>query len=376
MTNRKTEAVIAGQACLDLTPIFQTKETRHIEEILIPSRTVYVGNADIHAGGCVTNTGLAMHRFGADVRLCAKVAEDDFGRTILRQYREHISTEDMIISKEEEGTSYSMILAPAGIDRIFLHYPGVNTTLGKEDLDFDLIGSAKLFHFGYPQALRRMYLNGGEELEEIYREAKERDVTTSMDACGLDPDSEHGKADWASILKRVMPYVDIYVPSVEELCYMLNRPLFEEWTLRANGGNIGSVIGEEEVASLADTLLSWGAGILMIKCGPAGMYFAVNEKNVLEKAGSDLRGNFTDWAGIRHFEHSFKPRKILSATGAGDTCIAAFLTAILRGYSWQKCLTYAAATGAACLEAYDALSGLLSFQEIDERIRDGWERNM
>jgi len=375
MSEKKREAVVAGQVCLDLMPVFRTKETNHIEEILIPSSTVYVGKADIHAGGCVTNTGLAMKIFGTDVCLMAKVADDDFGKIILRQYGERVSTENMIVSKGDEGTSYSMVIAPAGIDRIFLHCPGVNDNFDEDDLDYDLIGTAKLFHFGYPQAMRRMYINGGKELSDVFRRVKERDVTTSMDTSGLDPNSEAGKTDWREILQKVIPDIDIFVPSVEELCYMMDRDKFDEWTARANGKGIGSFIRREDVAPLAEELLSWGAKVLMIKCGAAGMYFAVNGKKELEKTGSDLRPLLTGWADTEHFEHSFRPKKILSATGAGDTCIAAFLTAMLRGYGWEKCLMYASATGAACLEAYDSLSGLLSFEELDKRIRDGWEKN-
>ena len=68
-------------------------------------------------------------------------------------------------------------------------------------------------------------------------------------------------------------------------------------------------------------------------------------------------------------------RIILSGTGAGDTSIAAFLTAMLKGYPLERALQLSAATGASCVAAYDALSGLKSFEELEAKIDDGWQKN-
>ena len=35
----------------------------------------------------------------------------------------------------------------------------------------------------------------------------------------------------------------------------------------------------------------------------------------------------------------------------------------------------AAAAGASCVEAYDALGGLKSLEQLEERIDKGWEKN-
>lgn len=51
-------------------------------------------------------------------------------------------------------------------------------------------------------------------------------LTTSLDLVAVDPDSEAAGMDWARILERVLPYVDFFVPSIEELGYMLDRPLY------------------------------------------------------------------------------------------------------------------------------------------------------
>ncbi len=374
MQKKTLEAVVAGLTCLDFTPVFITPEVEEIGQILIPSKTVFMGNADIHAGGCVSNTGLAMCKFGVNARLMGKVGDDDLGKIVLQQYSNYTTTENMIIS-QKEGTAYSVVLAPAGIDRIFLHYPGGNDTFGPEDIDYELVEKAKLFHFGYPPAMYRMYKEDGRELIEIFKRVKQLNVITSLDTCGIDERAEVGQADWQKILMGVMPYLDIFVPSAEELCYMLDKDRFKEWKQRAGGKDMASVLNTSDVKPLADTLLSWGAKIILIKCGSAGLYFATNTQEVLDGIGEDFLSMVNGWGGVSHFTRSFKPRKVLSATGAGDTCIAAFLTAILKEYPWEKCVDFAAASGASCVETYDALGGLLSFEELERKIEAGWERN-
>ena len=69
-----------------------------------------------------------------------------------------------------------------------------------------------------------------------------------------------------------------------------------------------------------------------------------------------------------HLEYMF------AGTGAGDTSIAAFLTAMLDGYMPNRCMQLAVATGASCVGAYDALSGLKSFDELIAKIEAGWSK--
>ena len=38
------------------------------------------------------------------------------------------------------------------------------------------------------------------------------------------------------------------------------------------------------------------------------------------------------------------------------------------------CVRLAAAEGASCVEAYDALSGIRPLEELDEKIKNGWKK--
>lgn len=376
MTEGKNRlAVSAGHICLDITPaIAQNKRYDNIAEYLIPGRLIPVGKPDIHTGGSVGNTGLAMKILGANVKLMGKVGNDDFGRLVLEQLKEHGAGEGMIIADGDE-TSYSVVLSVAGIDRIILHDSGANNTFCMDDVDFELVSQASLFHFGYPSIMSSMYRDNGKQLLMLMKKVKEMGVATSMDMAIVDEDSEAGQADWENIVRQIIPYVDIFAPSVEELAFLIDRPRYHEWLERSQGRDITEILSiEKDVHPLAEKLLSWGAKVVLIKCGTPGLYLRTGSAEQISRIGGGLAGEMKDWADREYFERSYKPERVLSGTGAGDTSIAAFLCAILEGCSWEESLHLAAGTGASCVAAYDALSGLKSFAELREHIAAGWEK--
>jgi len=371
----KKKVIAAGHICLDVTPIFPETKVSQLTDILYPGKLLNVGQADVHTGGSVANTGLAMKILGADVTLMGKIGDDAFGGMVRSALDEYDAGQGLLVGKGE-STSYSVILAIPGIDRIFLHNCGANDTYCAEDIPIESLKQADLFHFGYPPLMKSMYVNDGAELVKVMKMAKECGAATSLDFASIDPASAAGKADWEKILKSIMPYVDFMVPSVEELCYMLDKKKFYEWKERAGGRDITEILDpEKDIRPLADRCMEFGAKVLLIKCGVPGMYFRTADEKALEELCSKLDMAVHAWADKEIFERSYKPDKVLSGTGAGDTSIAAFLTAVLEGYTPEDTLHLAAATGASCVEAYDALSGLKSFEELLKKINNGWKKN-
>ena len=365
--------ISAGHICLDITPMFPDKKADSVGELLKPGSLIEMGPANVHIGGSISNTGLGLKLFGADVTLMGKIGKDAFGETIKEQLSEYVSTEHMIES-EEDSTSYSVVIAPKGIDRIFLHCPGANNTFRADDLEYDVIREASLFHFGYPPLMRNMYIDNGAELKTMFKKVHDLGTATSLDMAAVDENSAAGQVDWEELLKNVLPYVDFFVPSVEELAFMADRPLFHKWKKRAKSADITSVIKLGEVQTLAEKILSFGAGIVLIKCGTPGLYLATGDMKKLAEISRLSDTDLFGWEGVRHFERSYQPERVLSATGAGDTAIAAFLYASLSGFEWQDCLRFATAAGAACVEEYDAISGIKGFSELKTRIDAGWEK--
>lgn len=366
--------MVAGHACLDITPVFPQEKVSSPMELLSPGKLIQMKGVQVHSGGMVSNTGLALKKMGIEVCLAAKTGKDAFGKMLKEIYRQY-QAEDGIIQDGGSSTSYSVVLAIPGIDRIFLHDPGANDTFGFEDIPKAQLKETSLFHFGYPPIMRRMYQQDGKELENMMKEVKKMGIATSMDMAAVDENSPAGKADWEKILVKALPYIDIFVPSIEEVCFMLDRERYTQWKERAGGRDVTEIlVPEQDIKPLAEKCISLGAKIVILKCGAPGMYYKTAGKEELQKIGNLARTDWAGWDCREGFEKSYLPSKVLSGTGAGDTAIAAFLAALARDYPFEMCIHLAAAQGASCVEAYDAIGGLKSLQELEERISSGWEK--
>ena len=372
----KNRAIVAGHICIDITPVFPDNAQKFcsVSEILKPGKLITTNAPDIHTGGTVANTGLAMKILGADVKLLGKIGDDGFGKLVENVLRKFHAEDDLIIS-QNSVTSYSVVIAIPGIDRIFLHCPGANDEFMCSDISDDALDDATLFHFGYPPLMRSMFVDDGSELVKIFKRVREREISTSLDLAAVDLGSESGRANWGKILASVLPYVDFFVPSFEELCLMLRREKYDEIIARANGRDITEVLDfESDIKPLAEICLELGAKCVLIKCGSPGIYLRTSGS--MNRIGKRLKINHASWNNFSRFERSYKISQVLSGTGAGDTSIAAFLTSILEGFNPAESLQNAAAAGALCCTAYDAISGLKNLREIRAMIDAGWEKNL
>ncbi len=111
---------MAGHISLDITPVFNNSGDQKFSALLRPGKLLRVGKAQISTGGAVSNTGLGLHALGADVLLMAKVGNDDFG-LILKEKIRQSGCESSIPAVEGESTSYTVVIAPKGFDRFFIH---------------------------------------------------------------------------------------------------------------------------------------------------------------------------------------------------------------------------------------------------------------
>ena len=365
------KVICAGHICIDITPVFDDKRVfGNISELLEPGKLIYMNGVSVHTGGSVANTGLAMKLLGNPVRLMGKVGDDAFGgiiRDILAKY----GAGGLLVEKGAV-TSYSVVLAIPGMDRVFLHDPGANDSFSAEDIPWDEVPGTALFHFGYPPLMRQMYADTGKNLCDLFRRMKEAGAATSLDLAAIDPQSESGKADWQAILKGVLPFTDFFVPSFEELCWILDR---ESWSaLSAAGGDMTEGLDLVKYAKpLADRCIAMGCGAVLVKCGVSGMYYKTSGRERISAIGDRLLQDPAAWTDREGVQPCFEADVVRSATGSGDVSIAAFLTAVLSGKSPEECAALAAAEGAASVAAYDALSGILSLDELSARIAAGWK---
>ena len=363
--------VVAGHICLDIIPEMGTRLAGNFQDNFQPGRLLEVGSATFSTGGLVPNTGLALHRLGIPTRLVCKTGKDAFG-TIVRDIVESkgAGMSAGITADPHLSTSYSLIISPKDVDRIFLHNPGANHSFSADDIDYSIVSQSELFHFGYPPLMRKMYENDGQGLVELFQRAKQTGATTSLDMSYPEAETEAGQADWPAILKAALPFVDIFVPSLEELLFMIRQSDYRAMTL---SGPILDQVTPALLHSLGDELLSMGIRLAVIKLGERGLYLRSAGKGSLLEMGRARPSDLEAWSDKEFWTPCFRVR-VVGTTGAGDTTVAGFLSALLRDLSPEEFVTAAVAVGACNVEAPDALSGLRSWEETFQRIHTGWDR--
>jgi sugar/nucleoside kinase (ribokinase family) len=367
------DAVVAGHICLDIIPDLHSSTMRP-EDMFQPGRLVQTGPVSFSSGGPVSNTGLGLRRLGVGTRLMGKVGDDLLGRAL----REIISgsaghPDNGLITDANVDTSYTVILSPPGVDRIFFHCPGANDSFGPKDIPFPELSVARLFHFGYPPVMKRMYEHEGRELEEIFRRARQTGVTTSLDMTLPDPDTPAGRIDWVKILSTVLPSVDVFMPSIEEILFMIDRAAYDDLVREDGIPGLLAGLTPALLAETADRLLDMGAAIVGLKLGHQGLYLKSAGRDRLEAAGRARPENIDIWADREMWTPCFKV-EVAGTTGAGDATIAGFLASLLRGLDPEDASVVSVAVGACCVEATDAVSGLLGWEETTGRIKRDWPR--
>jgi sugar/nucleoside kinase (ribokinase family) len=361
------EAVVAGHVSLDVFPALQGRVR------LEPGRLVVVGPAVTSTGGAVANTGVALHRLGVRVRLVAKVGADLFGRAVLDALAGlggHLG-DDLIVS-EEEATSYTIVINPPGVDRSFLHCPGANRTFSADDVPYEKLEGARLFHFGYPPLMPAMYANGGAQLRDMFAQVHERGPATSLDVCQPDPEDEAGRVDWEEVLAGTLPFVDVFAPSIDDLLFMLD-PHARDRLLA--GVELTAVVDRARLAELADSLTGMGASVVAIKLGEQGLYLKTTRDTARLRASCDRIGLVVEaWHDREVLSPCFEPRAVAGTTGSGDATVAGLLAALLRGADPADAATSATAVGACSVEAVDSTSGIPPWPRVAARVENGWPR--
>jgi ribokinase len=247
-----------------------------------------------HGGGCSANFSMQCARLGMDIQLFGKVGDDVFGRFVLVELEDNrVDTSNVLLTDRKTGVTIAMV---QGIERSFVTFRGENATYNINDIDLKKI-SADVVHlpsYFLLDGLRHDYAH----LIDLLHGAG---IKVSFDT-GWDPRGFQ-KAE-VEPLFDIIPKVDIFLPNIDEA-----RKILGDDTLTPEGA--------------ARIFLDMGVKIAVIKMGKDGCY--VTDGKTAERVPA------------------FKV-KVVDTTGAGDTFMAGFITAYVKGKSLRECAVIGAAT--------------------------------
>jgi sugar/nucleoside kinase (ribokinase family) len=357
------DVLVTGHLCLDVIPSFA-----HGGVTFKPGHLTEVGAATFATGGGMSNVGLALIRLGVSTKLVGKIGDDFFGEAIIKilESYDKNATQDLIIEKGG-SSSYTLVLNPPNHDRTFLHNPGCNDSFKAGDIDLEKLGPAKLFYFGYP-SLMKTIREDSRAFAGLYKEAQARGFTTCLDMSLPDAEGESGKVDWQTFLGTVLPHVDIFIPSLEEILFMLERPFYES-------GEWQQAMPASYLHDVTKKMLNFGVAVAGIKLGEQGLYLRTATKERVEQSAFATTIDLQAWSNRELWSPIFKVA-VKGTVGAGDATVAGFLTSLLKGLNPEEAINVACAVGACCVEAPDASSGIRSWAETTRRMSQGWERGL
>lgn len=279
------DAVFVGLTILDVagrpvSAIPDKGDVHFIEEIRMnPAGT---------AAGAVMNAA----KLGLKTATVACVGEDEKGDFVLDFYRRLGIDTSMVSRTRAAPTSATILVIRPNGDRPALHARGASDHLFVADRDFDAVCNARFLHHGGTGLLDAM--DKGQS-EKLLRHAKSKGLVTSFDLIAPN-------ANTAALLKPLMPYVDYFMPSMEEAAFLS---------------------GYSEPEDIAMHFMGQGAGACIFKWGAKGSFIATKD---------------------RSFRIPAYRVAVSDTTGCGDSYCGGFIAGLAMGWDLEKSCRLGSAT--------------------------------
>lgn len=235
-------------------------------------------------GGAPANVAVGLSKLDTRTAFIGKVGNDVLGRFLYdRLNNEGVNLNNMILT-EQAKTALTIVTLDQKGDRSFDFFvdPSADQLLKKEEIDDELFGDYKIFHFGSISMINEI---GREATKYALQLAKERDMYVSYDPNlreSLWSDLEQAK----KIIKSVLGNVDILKVSKEELEFLTGLDNISE--------------GAEQIKNKNDI------DIVLVTDGSNGVYFYKDK--IIHVPAQKVEA--------------------VDTTGAGDAFVSAFLNRI------------------------------------------------
>lgn len=285
-------------------------------------------------GGAPANVAAAIAKMGAQSYFLGCVGNDPFGIFLENTLNKYGINCDMLIKKDDVPTTFAFVSLRGDGERDFYFSRGADVYFSTNDIKYNIIDSANVFHFGSATAFL-----GGSLLDTYYEllnygAAKKKII--SFDPNYRDFLYKNKISDFIKHCVHFISRTDILKVSEEEAAILA---------------------GTEDTESAAKKLCEMGARFTIVTLGAKGALVAHGGNTLLIES---------------------EPVRMVDATGAGDAFIGTLVAGIAKKYSAPDEITFEGMrafvkrgniAGAVTVQKYGALEAIPTQDEI-ERIEN------
>jgi len=261
-------------------------------------------------GGSAANTAVGLARLGLRVGYIGKVADDDEGKFLLNDFKkESVDTRGIAVSKTGISGIVFGFIDKEGSRALYVA-PGVNDSLGFEEINSDYAGNTEFLHF-------TSFVG-----EKPFTAQKRLLKAVSGVKFSFDPGELYARRG----LKAIRPFL--------ERCYVFSP----------NENELKLLTGKEYREG-SKVLLKEGAKIVAVKLGKKGCYVTDGKES-----------------------HLIEPYdvKVVDTTGAGDAFCAGFLYGLIKGKDLYECGKLGNFVASKCITQIGARKGLPKLSDLQE----------
>jgi hypothetical protein len=266
------------------------------------------------AGGTVIDTA----KLGLKSLAVGAVGNDEKADWVLMTMQKHgIDTSAMQRVAGVPTSATILNVRPNG-ERPALHVRGASDHFDVPVSSYDQVFDAPIIHLGGTGLLRKL---DGPASATLLREAKARGRTVTFDLIAAN-------AETAKIVRPLLPYIDYFMPSIEEARDMS---------------------GQKTPEDCAKFYLDAGAACCVFTLGGDGAYYAHRDGTRLKSSAYDI--------------------KVVDTTGCGDAFDAGFIAALHHNMDVEQSLRFAQASAGLVATGLGSDAGITTFADTLEKMR-------
>jgi sugar/nucleoside kinase (ribokinase family) len=288
-----------------------------VDALTHTERAILIDGIACTPAGTAGGAAMVAGKLGVPTTIVGAVG-DDMNGAFVRAGFESVGVDTrLLVTRPGERTSATLLAVESDGRRSSYHAAGAG---GAAPIDAAVVAAACASAFVHYASVGGRETDGGAGAD-LLRAAKAAGAVVTCDLIGP-------RRSALDELKRLLPYVDYFMPSAAEATFLS---------------------GIDDLADAADLFLTLGARACIIKNGARGSYVALGtERHTLPA-------------------HAIQP---IDTTSCGDSYCAGFIAALAQGWPVLDACRFATATAALVAQGLGTLGKLESFAATESAMRE------